>query len=144
MATTFTWKVDSLKTDPNDDNYITEATVKVFGTEGSVTKAVLISCLFPGNKAAVGSDFKSIDDLKKEDGEAIIVNWIKTIFMDYKVAKIEKLVQKAIDIHNEKVIEYEQNSLGGYQGEVENLDIAAADTSYSAQPTETQLPTPSE
>ena len=143
MATTFTWKVDSLKTDPNDDNYIYEATAKVFGTEGLVTKAVSISCLFlPGNKASVGADFKSIDDLKKEDGEAIVIGWMKTIFMDYKVAIIEKLVQKAIDSHNEKVIEYEQNSFGGYQGEVENLDIAAADTSYSAQPTET--PTPSE
>lgn len=143
MATTFTWKVDSLKTDPNDDNYIYEATAKVFGTEGLVTKAVSISCLFlPGNKASVGSDFKSIDDLKKEDGEAIVIGWMKTIFMDYKVAIIEKLVQKAIDSHNEKVIEYEQNSLGGFQGEVEILDIAAADTSYSAQPTET--PTPSE
>ena len=144
MATTFIWKVDSLKTNPNDDNYITEATAKVFGTEGSVTKAVSITCLFSGNKASVGSDFKSIDDLKKEDGEAIVIGWMKTIFMDYKVAKIEKLVQKTIDSHNEKVIEYEQNSLGGFQGEVENDDIAAADTSYSAQPTETPLPTPSE
>ena len=142
MATTFTWKVDSLKTDPNDDNYITEATAKVFGTEGSVTKAVSITCLFSGNKASVGSDFKSIDDLKKEDGEAIVVGWIKTIFMDYKVAIIEKLVQKAIDSHNEKVIEYEQNSLGGYQGEIAVENFAAADTSYTAQPTET--PTPSE
>ena len=142
MATTFTWKVDSLKTDPNDDNYITEATAKVFGTEGSVTKAVSISCLFSGNKASVGSDFKSIDDLKKEDGEAIIVGWMKTIFMDYKVAKIEKLVQKAIDSHNEKVIEYEQNSFGGYKGEIAVENFDAADTSYSAQPTET--PTPSE
>ena len=142
MATTFTWKVDSLKTDPNDDNYITEATAKVFGTEGSVTKAVSITCLFSGNKASVGSDFKSLDDLKKEDGEAIIVGWIKTGIMDYKVKIIEKTIQDMIDIHNKKVIEYEQNSLGGFQGEVENDDIAAADTSYSAQPTET--PTPSE
>ena len=142
MATTFTWKVDSLKTDPNDDNYITEATAKVFGTEGSVTKAISISCLFPGDKASVGSDFKSIDDLKKEDGEAIVIGWMKTIFTDYKVAIIEKLVQKAIDSHNEKVIEYEQNSLGGYQGEIAVENFDAADTSYSAQPTET--PTPSE
>ena len=127
MATTFTWKVDSLKTDPNDDNYITEATAKVFGTEGSVTKAVSITCLFPGNKASVGSDFKSIDDLKKEDGEAIVIGWMKTIFMDYKVAKIEKTIQNSIDIHNSKVIE---------------TTVNAADTSYSAQPTET--PTPSE
>ena len=71
MATTFTWKVDSLKTDPNDDNYITEATAKVFGTEGSITKATSVSCIFAGNKAAVGSDFKSIEDLKKEDGIGI-------------------------------------------------------------------------
>lgn len=127
MATTFTWKVDSLKTDPNDDNYITEATAKVFGTEGSITKATTVSCIFPGNKAAVGSDFKSLEDLKKEDGESIIVGWIKVGIMDYKVAKIEKAIQNAIDIHNTKVIE---------------TTVNAADTSYSAQPTET--PTPSE
>ena len=127
MATTFTWKVDSLKTDPNDDNYITEATAKVFGTEGSVTKATTVSCVFPGNKAAVGSDFKSLEDLKKEDGESIIVGWIKVGIMDYKVAKIEKAIQNAIDIHNSKVIK---------------TTVNAADTSYSAQPTET--PTPSE
>lgn len=127
MATTFTWKVDSLKTDPNDDNYITEATAKVFGTEGSVTKATTVSCVFPGNKAAVGSDFKSLEDLKKEDGESIIVGWIKNGIMDYKVTKIEKSIQNAIDIHNSKVIE---------------TTVNAADTSYTAQPTET--PTPSE
>ena len=127
MATIFTWKVDSLKTDPNDDNYITEATAKVFGTEGSVTKSTTVSCVFPGNKASVGSDFKSLEDLKKEDGESTIVGWIKTGIMDYKVAKIEKSIQNFIDIHNSKVIE---------------TTVNAADTSYSAQPTET--PTPSE
>lgn len=125
MATTFTWKVESLKTNPNDDNYITEAQAKVFGTEGSVTKATNVSCVFPGNKAAVGSDFKTIDDLKKADGEAIIVGWIKTGIMDYKVAKIEKTIQDMIDIHNKKVLE---------------LTVNAADTSYSAQPTETATP----
>ena len=125
MATTFTWKVASLKTDPNDDNYITEAQARVFGTEGSVTKATTVSCLFPGDKASVGSDFKSLDDLKKEDGEAIIVAWIKAGIMDYKVAKIEKTIQNAIDIHNSKVIE---------------TTVNAADTSYSAQPTETATP----
>jgi hypothetical protein len=125
MATTFIWKVASLKTNPNDDNYITEATAKVFGTEGSVTKATTVSCIFPGNKATVGSDFKSLDDLKKEDGESIIVGWIKVGIMDYKVAKIEKTIQDMIDIHNKKVLE---------------LTVNAADTSYSAQPTETTTP----
>ena len=125
MATTFIWKVVSLKTNPNDDNYITEATAKVFGTEGSVTKATTVSCIFPGNKATVGSDFKSLDDLKKEDGESIIVGWIKVGIMDYKVAKIEKTIQNMIDIHNKKVLE---------------LTVNAADTSYSAQPTETTTP----
>jgi hypothetical protein len=125
MATTFIWKVASLKTNPNDDNYITEATAKVFGTEGSVTKATTVSCIFPGNKATVGSDFKSLDDLKKEDGESIIVGWIKVGIMDYKVAKIEKTIQNMIDIHNKKVLE---------------LTVNAADTSYSAQPTETTTP----
>lgn len=129
MATTFTWKVESLKTDPNDDNYITEASAKVFGTEGSVIKATTVSCLFPGNKAAVGSDFKTIDDLKKADGEAIIVGWIKAGIMDYKVAKIEKIIQNSIDTHNSKVIE---------------TTVNAADTSYSAQPTETATPDPTE
>ena len=125
MATTYIWKVVSLKTNPNDDNYITEAIAKVYGTEGSVTKATDVSCLFPGNKAAVGSDFKSLDDLKKEEGEAIIVGWIKTGIMDYKVKIIEKTIQDMIDIHNKKVLE---------------LTVNAADTSYSAQPTETATP----
>ena len=126
MATTYIWKVDSLKTNPNDDNYITEATAKVYGTEGSVTKSTTVSCVFSGNKAAMGSDFKSLDDLKKEEGEAIIVGWIKNGIMDYKVAKIEKTIQNFIDIHNSKVIE---------------TTVKAADTSYSAQPTETPTPT---
>ena len=122
MATTFTWKIESLKTNPNDDHYIMEATAKVFGTEGDVTKATSVSCVFDGNKDAVGSDFKSIDDLKKVEGESIIVDWIKTGIMDYKVAKVEKNVQRMIDSHNKKVLE---------------STIHAADTSYSEQPTET-------
>lgn len=125
MATTYVWKVASLKTDPNDDNYITEAQAKVFGTEGSVTKATNVSCLFPGNKAAVGSDFKSIEDLKKAEGEAIIIGWIKVGIMDYKVKIIEKTIQDMIDIHNKKVLE---------------ATINAAETSYTAQPTETVTP----
>ena len=125
MATTYVWKVASLKTDPNDDNYITEAQAKVFGTEGSVTNATNVSCLFPGNKAAVGSDFKSIEDLKKADGEAIIIGWIKAGIMDYKVKIIEKTIQDMIDIHNKKVLE---------------ATINAAETSYTAQPTETVTP----
>ena len=125
MATTYVWKVASLKTDPNDDNYITEAQAKVFGTEGSVTKATNVSCLFPGNKAAVGSDFRSIEDLKKADGEAIIIGWIKAGIMDYKVKIIEKTIQDMIDIHNKKVLE---------------ATIDAAETSYTAQPTETVTP----
>ena len=125
MATTYVWKVASLKTDPNDDNYITEAQAKVFGTEGSVTKATNVSCLFPGNKAAVGSDFKSIEDLKKADGEAIIIGWIKAGIMDYKVKIIEKTIQDMIDIHNKKVLE---------------ATINAAETSYTAQPTERVTP----
>jgi len=124
MATSFTWKIESLKTDPNDDHYIMEATAKVFGTEGDVTKATSVSCVFPGNKDAVGSDFKSIDDLKKVEGESIIVDWIKTGIMDYKVAKIEKNVQNLIDLHKNIVLE---------------TTVYAADTSYSEQPTETKL-----
>ena len=122
MATSFTWKIESLKTDPNDDHYIMEATAKVFGTEGDVTKATSVSCVFPGNKDAVGSDFKSIDDLKKVEGESIIVDWIKTGIMDYKVAKVEKNIQRMIDSHNNKVLE---------------STVYATDTSYSEQPTET-------
>ena len=124
MATTFTWKIESLKTNPNDDHYIMEATAKVFGTEGDVTKATSVSCVFDGNKDAVGSDFKSIDDLKKAEGESVIVDWIKTGIMDYKVAKIEKNVQDLIDLHKNIVLE---------------TTVYAADTSYSEQPTETKL-----
>ena len=124
MATSFNWKIESLKTDPNDDHYITEATAKVFGTEDGVTKSTTVSCVFPGNKDAVGSDFKSIDDLKKAEGESIIVDWIKTGIMDYKVAKIEKNVQDLIDLHKNIVLE---------------TTVYAADTSYSEQPTETKL-----
>ena len=122
MATSFNWKIESLKTNPNDDHYITEATAKVFGTEDGITKSTTFSCVFPGNKDAVGSDFKSIDDLKKVEGESIIVDWIKTGIMDYKVAKIEKNVQDLIDLHKNIVLE---------------TTIYAADTSYSEQPTET-------
>ena len=122
MATTFAYKVKSLKTDPNDDNYITEATVEIFGTEGSVTKSTSCHCVFPGNKAAVGSDFKSLDDLKKAEGEATIVDWVKAGWTDYKVKKLEGFVQSSIDKHNEKATETE---------------VASKDTSYSAAPTVT-------
>ncbi len=122
MATTFVYKVKSLKTDPNDDNYIKEATVEIFGTEGSVTKATSCHCVFHGNKAAVCSDFKSLDDLKKAEGEATIVEWVKAGWTDYKVKKLEGFVQAAIDKHNEKVTETE---------------LESKDTSYSAAPTVT-------
>ena len=122
MATTFVYKVKNLKTDPNDDNYITEATVEIFGTEGSVTKSSTCHCVFPGNKAGVGSDFKSLDDLKKAEGEATIVEWVKAGWTDYKVKKLEGFVQASIDKHNEKATETE---------------VASKDTSYSAAPTVT-------
>ena len=117
MAATFVYKVKSLKTDPNDDNYIKEATIEVFGTEGSVTKSTSCHCVFPGNKAAVGSDFKSLDDLKKAEGETTIVDWVKAGWTDYKVKKLEGFVQAAIDKHNEKATETE---------------VESKDTSYSA------------
>ena len=122
MATTFVYKVKSLKTNPNDDNYITEATVEIFGTEGSVTKSSTCHCVFPGNKAAVGSDFKSLDDLKKAEGEATIVDWAKAGWTDYKVKKLEGFVQASIDQHNEKVTATE---------------VASKDTSYTDAPTVT-------
>lgn len=122
MATTFVYKVNSLKTDPNDDNYIKEATVEIFGTEGSITKSTFCHCVFPGNKAAVGSDFKSLDDLKKAEGEATIVDWVKAGWTDYKVKKLEGFVQVSIDKHNEKATETE---------------VKSKDTSYSASPTVT-------
>ena len=125
MATTFQYKVRSLKTDPNDDNYITEAIVEVFGTEGSVTKSTSAHCVFPGNKAVVGSGFKSLDDLKKAEGEATIVNWVKAGWTDYKVKKIEGFVQKAIDDQNNKATETLINS---------------EDTSYAAAPAVTPDP----
>tara|TARA_R100000231_G_scaffold135086_1_gene109243 strand:+ start:2158 stop:2529 length:372 start_codon:yes stop_codon:yes gene_type:complete len=119
MATTFIWKVASLKTNPNDDNYITEAKANVFGTENEVTKAVGVTCYFLGDKASVGSDFKSIEDLKKEEGEAIIIDWIKKGIKEGKEAKLQKQIQYKIDKHNGKIAE---------------LTIEAEDTSYSAQP----------
>ena len=125
MATTFAYKVTSLKTDPNDDNYITEATVQVFGIEGSITKSTHCHCVFPGNKAAVGSDFKSLDDLKKAEGEATIVEWVKAGWTDYKVKKLEAAVQKQIDNQNSKASE---------------VLVNAADTSYAAAPEVTPNP----
>lgn len=126
MAVTTTWKIDQLKIDPSDDNYIFEVVVNVFGTEGSVTKMVSTHCVFPGKKADV-SDFKTIDELKTEAGEAIVVQWVKDAFTEYKVNKLEAQVKDKIDEHNNIVKETTINS---------------SDTSYTAQPTQT--PTPSE
>tara|TARA_Y100001970_G_scaffold172802_1_gene211180 strand:- start:627 stop:1025 length:399 start_codon:yes stop_codon:yes gene_type:complete len=125
MATTFQYKVSSLKTNPSDDGYITEATVQIFGTEGSVTKSTHCHCVFPGNKAAVGSGFKSLDDLKKAEGEATIVEWAKAGWTDYKVKKLEASVQRAIDDQNSKASE---------------VLINAEDTSYAAAPAVTPDP----
>tara|TARA_B100000212_G_C27120802_1_gene424798 strand:+ start:240 stop:620 length:381 start_codon:yes stop_codon:yes gene_type:complete len=126
MAVTTTWKIDQLKIDPSDDNYIFEVVVNVFGTEGSVTKMVSTHCVFPGKKSDV-TDFKTIDELKTEAGEAIVVQWVKDAFTEYKVNKLEAQVKDKIDEHNNIVKETTVNS---------------SDTSYSAQPTQT--PTPSE
>ena len=127
MAATFTYKVKSLKADPTDDNYVFEATVGIFGTEGSVTKSTSCHCVFPGKKADV-TDFKSLDDLKKAEGEATIVEWVKAGWTDYKVKKLEGVVQASIDKHNEKATETE---------------VASKDTSYSAAPTVTADPSTS-
>ena len=129
MAATFQYKVRSLKTDPNDDNYITEATVEIFGTEGSVTKSSSAHCVFPGNKAAVGSGFKSLDDLKKLEGEATIVEWVKSGWTDYKVKKLEGFVQKLIDDEN---------------GKASEVIVKSEDTSYSASPIVTPEVSPGE
>ena len=111
MATTFSWRVRSVKSDPNDDEFIKEVFVEIFGTEGSVTKMETQSCIFTGNKAAVGSDFKAYSTLIGSDkaftttGEDTIVGWVKDTFMDYKVTKIQNRIQAQIDTHNEKVLE---------------------------------------
>ena len=113
MATTFSWRVKSVKSDPNDDEFIKEVIVQVFGTEGSVTKMETQSCIFTGNKAAVGSDFKPYSTLIGSDkaftstGEDTLVGWVKDTFMDYKVTKIQNRIQAQIDTHNEKVLETE-------------------------------------
>jgi len=125
MAATFSYKVSSLKTDPNDDGYITEATVQIFGTEGSVVKASSCHCVFPGNKTAVGSGFKSLDDLKKAEGEATIVEWVKAGWGDAKCKKLEGFVQAAIDKHNDKAV---------------ITEVESKDTSYAASPTVTDDP----
>ena len=111
MATTFSWRVQSVKSDPNDDEFIKEVIVEIFGTEGSVTKMETQSCIFTGNKASVGSDFKAYSTLIGSDkaftdtGEDTIVGWVKDTFMDYKVTKIQNRIQAQIDTHNEKVLE---------------------------------------
>ena len=125
MAATFQYKVQSLKTDPNDDGYITEATVQIFGTEGDVVKASSCHCVFPGNKTAVGSGFKSLDDLKKAEGEATIVEWVKAGWGDAKCKKLEGLVQKMIDAQN---------------GKASEVIVKAEDTSYAAAPAVTPDP----
>ena len=125
MAATFQYKVRNVKTDPNDDGYISEAMVEIFGTEGSVTKATTCHCVFPGNKAAVGSGFKSLDDLKKAEGEATIVEWVKAGWGDAKCKKLEGFVQAAIDKHNDKAV---------------ITDVESKDTSYAASPTVTPDP----
>ena len=131
MAATFSWRVASLKTDPSDDNYIFEAMVNIYGTEGSVTKMTSASCVFPGKKADV-TDFKSLDDLKKAENESIIIDWVKDGFTEYKVTKLENTVQDLIDKHK-----------GTYNKEKE---VKADETSYSSLPevTPDPDPTPSE
>ena len=129
MAATFSWRVTSLKTDPSDDNYIFEAFVNIYGTEGSVTKMTSASCVFPGKKADV-TDFKSLDDLKKAENESIIVNWVKDGFTEYKVTKLENIVQNLIEQHN-----------GPYNKEKQ---VRADETSYPSLPEITPDPTPSE
>ena len=89
------------------------------------TKSTSCHCVFPGNKAGVGSDFKSLDDLKKAEGEATIVEWAKAGWTDYKVKKLEGFVQAAIDKHNEKATETE---------------VESKDTSYAASPEVTPDP----
>ena len=110
MATTFTWRVQKVKYDPNDDKFIKEITVEIYGTEGSITKMETQGCVFTGDKSSV-ADFKAfstfIDDNNAftSTGEATLVDWVKTRFMDYKVAKIQKRIQNQIDLHNKKTIE---------------------------------------
>ena len=68
------------------------------------------TCIFTGNKASVGSDFKAYSTLIGSDkaftdtGEDTIVGWVKDTFMDYKVTKIQNRIQAQIDTHNEKVL----------------------------------------
>jgi len=112
MATTFSWRINSVKSDPNDDEFIKEVGVEIYGTEGSVTKMETQSCLFTGNKASV-TDFKPYSTLIGSDkaftdtGEETIVGWVKDTFMDYKVTKIQNRIQAQIDLHNEKILETE-------------------------------------
>ena len=110
MATTFSWRIKSVKSDPNDDEFIKEVGVEIYGTEGSVTKMETQSCIFTGNKASV-TDFKAYSTLIGSDkaftdtGEDTIVGWVKDTFMDYKVTKIQNRIQRQIDLHNKKTLE---------------------------------------
>ena len=69
------------------------------------------SCIFSGNKASVGSDFKAYSTLIGSDkaftatGEDTIATWVKDTFMDYKVTKIQNRIQTQIDLHNKKTLE---------------------------------------
>ena len=113
MATTFSWRVKNIKSDPNDDNYITEANVEVYGTEDSVVKMEPQSCIFTGNKDAVGSNFLPYSTLIDSDkaftetGEETIIGWVKNRFLDYEIAMIENRIQAQIDLHNKKILEVE-------------------------------------
>jgi len=113
MATTFSWRVKNIKSNPNDDNFITEANVEIYGTEDSVVKMESQSCIFTGNKAAVGSDFLPYSTLIGSDkaftetGEETIIGWVKNAFLDYKIAMIENRIQAQIDLHNKKILEVE-------------------------------------
>ena len=122
---TFTWKIESLSTNQEDDNFVFEAFVNVFGTSNGVTKKISVPCYFSGDKASIGADFKSIDDLKKADGEAIIVGWVKNVIGSQKIAEIEGELRKTINEHNNKLTE-------GW--------ISGHDCEWGEMPTETPFP----
>lgn len=96
----YTWRIESLFTDESDDGFLYSANVHVYGIQDGVTKLYEFLHNFAGNKAAVGAEFKSIDDLKKADGEAIIIGWIKNTIGTEKVAEIEATLRRRINDHN--------------------------------------------
>ena len=100
MAVSFEWRVGEIESDENDDNFIKNIEVRIFGTEDGVTKETRWEIPFDWDKDSIGSDFKSYADLTKAEGEATLIKWCKDTLGTEQVAKLEDVVRGYIVIHN--------------------------------------------